>query len=389
MKKIKQELCVERSTRWRRALTVMGLLMGLVISVAGCSESDRPLEPPVRFEGNIFGTFYQVTIMDPLTQGESLELEAGFKAELESVDQAMSTYRDDSELIAFNEAPLEEWQPLSNELIEVLAISQSVAEASHGAFDITVGDLVNLWSFGPGARPEEVPADDILAERLAQVGFDAVEVDTQNMQARRTRDVFVDLSGVAKGHATDRVAAYLNQQGIEHYLVNLGGDLIARGVRDEDEQTPWRIGIEVPEDGQQRAQHIIPLDSMSVATSGDYRNYFEVNGQRFSHTIDPRTGRPVTHQLASVSVFHPSNAWADAWATALLVVGEQEAMQLAVENNLKVLLLVRDGEQWRSIASPEFGNYFGETLVDELGIEQFSVAPLTATSPDDQPVTGE
>jgi len=389
MKKIKQELCVERSTRWRRALTVMGLLLGLVISVAGCSESDRPLEPPVRFEGNIFGTFYQVTIMDPLTQGESLELEAGFKAELESVDQAMSTYRDDSELIAFNEAPLEEWQPLSNELIEVLAISQSVAEASHGAFDITVGDLVNLWSFGPGARPEEVPADDILAERLTQVGFDAVEVDTQNMQARRTRDVFVDLSGVAKGHATDRVAAYLNQQGIEHYLVNLGGDLIARGVRDEDEQTPWRIGIEVPEDGQQRAQHIIPLESMSVATSGDYRNYFEVDGQRFSHTIDPRTGRPVTHQLASVSVFHPSNAWADAWATALLVVGEQEAMQLAVQNNLKVLLLVRDGEQWRSIASPEFGNYFGETLVDELGIEQFSVAPLTATSPDDQPVTGE
>lgn len=389
MKKMIGKLRHGRTARWGRALVVMGSLVGAVIGMTGCSESDRPLEPPVRFEGNIFGTFYQVTVMDALTQGESLELEEGFKAELESVDQAMSTYRDDAELIAFNDAPLGEWQPLSNELIEVLAISQSVAEASHGAFDITVGDLVNLWSFGPGARPEEVPADDILAERLAQVGFDAVEVDTQNMQARRTRDVFVDLSGVAKGHATDRVAAYLNQQGIEHYLVNLGGDLIARGVRDEDEQTPWRIGIEVPEDGQQRAQHIIPLESMSVATSGDYRNYFEVDGQRFSHTIDPRTGRPVTHQLASVSVFHPSNTWADAWATALLVVGEQDAMQMAIENNLKVLMLVRDDEQWRSIASPEFGNYFGKTLVDELGIEQFSVAPLTATTPDDQPLTGE
>ncbi len=217
----------------------------------------------------------------------------------------MSTYRDDSELIAFNEAPLDEWQPLSNELIDVLAISQSVAEASHGAFDITVGDLVNLWSFGPGARPETVPSDDALSEELAQVGIDALEIDTQNMQARRTRDVFVDLSGVAKGHGTDRVAAYLEQQGLEHYLVNIGGELIARGLRDEEEQTPWQIGIEVPEDVQQRAQHIIPLESMSVATSGDYRNYFEVNGQRFSHTIDPRTGRPVTHQLASVSVFHP------------------------------------------------------------------------------------
>jgi len=379
---------VERTARWGRALIVTGSLLGLGLGVAGCSESDRPLEPPVRFDGNIFGTFYQVTIMDPLTQGESLELEEGFKAELESVDQAMSTYRDDSELIAFNEAPLDEWQPLSNELIDVLAISQSVAEASHGAFDITVGDLVNLWSFGPGARPETVPSDDALSEELAQVGIDALEIDTQNMQARRTRDVFVDLSGVAKGHGTDRVAAYLEQQGLEHYLVNIGGELIARGLRDEEEQTPWQIGIEVPEDVQQRAQHIIPLESMSVATSGDYRNYFEVNGQRFSHTIDPRTGRPVTHQLASVSVFHPSNAWADAWATALLVVGEQEAMQLAIENNLKVLLLVRDGEQWRSIASPEFVNYFGETLVNELGIEQRR-APATNSPATDSPAPAD
>ena len=282
----------------------------------------------------------------------------------------MSTYRDDAELIAFNQAPLEEWQPLSNELIEVLAISQSVAEASHGAFDITIGDVVNLWSFGPGARPETVPSDEELAEQLAKVGYDAVEIDTQHMQARRNRDVFVDLSGVAKGHGTDRVAAYLDRQGIEHYLVNLGGDLIARGVRDEDEQTPWRVGIEVPEDGQQRAQHIIPLESMSVATSGDYRNYFEVDGERFSHTIDPRTGRPVTHQLASVSVFHPSNTWADAWATALLVVGEESAMEMAVENSLKVLLLIRDGEEWQSVASPAFVNVFGEELVNELGIEQ-------------------
>lgn len=385
---------VERTARWGRALILTGSLLGLGLGVAGCSESDRPMESPVRFDGNIFGTFYQVTIMDQLTQGESLELEEGFKAELENVDQAMSTYRDDAELIAFNEAPLEEWQPLSNELIEVLAISQSVAEASHGAFDITVGDLVNLWSFGPGARPEEVPADDVLAEQLAQVGYDALEVDSQNMQARRIRDVFVDLSGVAKGHGTDRVAAYLEQQGLEHYLVNIGGELIARGLRDEQEQTPWQIGIEVPEDGQQRAQHIIPLESMSVATSGDYRNYFEADGLRFSHTIDPRTGRPVTHQLASVSVFHPSNAWADAWATALLVVGEQEAMQLAIDNNLKVLLLVRDGEQWRSIASPEFINYFGETLVDELGIEYRRTpsanSPATAHQvPADPTVIGE
>ncbi|GEN28505.1 FAD:protein FMN transferase [Halovibrio variabilis] len=376
------------TSRWISGLVVIALVL------VGCSENDRPLEAPVRFEGNIFGTFYQVTIMDPLTQGESLELEEGFKAELESVDQAMSTYRDDSELIAFNEAPLNEWQPLSNELIDVLAISQSVAEASHGAFDITVGDLVNLWSFGPGARPETVPSDDALSEQLAQVGTDALEVDTQNMQARRTRDVFVDLSGIAKGHATDRVADYLDQQGMAHYLVNLGGDLTAQGLRNEDEQTPWRIGIEVPEDGRQRAQHVLPLESISVATSGDYRHYFDVDGERFSHTLDPRTGRPVTHQLASVSVFHPSNAWADAWATALLVVGEQDAMQMAIENNLNVLMLVREGGEWRSVGSPEFVNYFGEPLVNELGIERLSAPAATNPAaarpvPADQSVTGE
>lgn len=378
------------TARWVR-VSFMAAMVIAAVALMGCSENDRPLESPVRFEGDIFGTFYQVTITDPLTQGEARALEEGFLAELESVDHAMSTYRDDSELIAFNESPLEEWQPLSNELIEVLAISQSVAEASRGAFDITIGDVVNLWSFGPGARPEEVPTNEALAEQLAAVGFDAVEVDTQQMQARRTRDVFVDLSAVAKGHGTDRVAAYLDQQGIEHYLVNLGGDLIAKGLRDEEEQTPWRIGIEVPEDGQPRAQHIIPLESMSVATSGDYRNYFEVEGERFSHTIDPRTGRPVTHQLASVSVFHPSNAWADAWATALLVVGEESAMQMAVENNLKVLLLIRNGEEWQSLASPEFVNYFGDALIDELGIEQLpdptQLTPTTA--PADQPGTGE
>ncbi|MFI0473128.1 FAD:protein FMN transferase [Halomonas sp. HMF6819] len=357
---------------------VLLLALGLL---AGCSENDRPLDSPVRLEGGIFGTFYQVTIADPLTQGESQALEEGILAELEDVDQAMSTYRDDSELIAFNGAPLDEWQPLSNELIEVMAISQSVAETSNGAFDITVGELVNLWSFGPEARPQEVPSDQELEERLARIGFDAVEVDTQKMQARRVRDVFVDLSGVAKGHATDRVAAYLDKEGIDNYLVNLGGDLIARGHRVAAEQEPWRIGIEVPRDGRPQAQHIIPLETLSVATSGDYRNYFEVDGQRYAHTLDPRTGRPVTHSLASVSVFHPSNAWADAWATALSVVGEDVGMQMAVDNDLSVLMLVNDDEgQWQSVASPAFVDYFGEDLLQTLGVDVWNAETTPAAT---------
>ncbi|MBW6392951.1 FAD:protein FMN transferase [Billgrantia antri] len=339
-----------------------------LVAFAGCSESDRPLSSPVRLEGSIFGSFYQVTIADSLTQGQARDLEQGLVEVLEQVDASMSIYRDDSELMAFNQAPLGEWQPLSNELIEVLAISQSVAEASGGAFDVTMGGLVNLWSFGSEARPREVPEDETLQARLAEIGPDSIEVDETALQARRLRDVFVDLGGVAKGHATDRVAAYLNTEGVEHYLVNLGGDLITRGYRDGDGE-PWRIGIEAPLDDRQEATHIVPLHDISVATSGDYRNYFEESGQRFSHTIDPRTGRPIEHRVASASVFHPSNAWADAWATVMMVLGEEEGLALAREQGLKVLLLVREDEGWSSLASPAFADYVSAELSDEMGLE--------------------
>jgi FAD:protein FMN transferase len=348
----------------RLSLPVMLLLVLLV----GCSESDRPLDSPVQLEGAIFGSFYQVTLADPLTQGEAQRLEEGIQAVLEDVDASMSLYRDDAELVAFNQSPVGEWQPLSDELIEVLAISESVAEASDGAFDVTIGGLVNLWSFGAEARPREVPDETTLAERLAEVGPDSIEVDVGELQARRLRDVTVDLGGVAKGHGTDRVAAYLDSQGIEHYLVNLGGDLIVRGYRDRESQ-PWRIGIEAPLDDRQQATHILPLENISMATSGDYRNYFEADGQRYSHTIDPRTGRPIDHRLASVTVAHPSNAWADAWATALLVLGEDEGMALAREHDLKVMMLVRDADGWSSQASPAFVDHFGESLVDELDLD--------------------
>lgn len=341
-------------------------LLALVALLSACSERDRPLESPVKLEGNIFGSFYQVTITDPLTQGEALELEDGIQAVLEDVDAAMSIYREDSELMLFNASPLGDWQPLSDQLIEVLAISQSVTVQSEGAFDVTIGSLVNLWSFGSEARPREMPNEAILAERLALIGPESLELDVQGLQARRLRDVFVDLGGVAKGHATDRVANYLNQHDILHYLVNLGGDLIVSGYRD-GEAEPWKIGIEAPLEDRRQAQYIFPLNDISLASSGDYRNYFEQDGKRFSHTIDPRSGRPISHRLASVSVLHPSNAWADAWATALMVLGDEEGMRLARDQDLKVLMLVRENEGWSSIVTPAFVDHFGAALVKEMG----------------------
>lgn len=340
----------------------------LLLIVSGCSEPDPELDTPVRLEGEIFGTFYQVSIADSVTRSQAEALEEGLGEELEDVDRAMSTYRDDSELMAFNSAPVGEWQDLSSELIEMLRISEAVAEASGGAFDVTVGGLVNLWSFGPEARPQEVPDAEALETRLAETGHDKLEVDADKHRARRLGNIFVDLSGVAKGHGTDRVAAYLDRQGIDHYLVNIGGELSAKGYRDGEDDL-WRVGVEVPDSNQQQvAQHVLPLHDMSVATSGDYRNYFEQDGQRFSHTIDPRDGYPIRHDLVSVSVLHPTNAWADAWATALLVLGPEEALRMAREQQLKILTLVRDGESWASGVSPDFVAYFGEEALAEMEI---------------------
>lgn len=347
------------------------LLPVLASLLIGCSDEPDTTTSAVTLEGDIFGTFYQITVADPLTEQQLEEIEQGVLDEMHDVDASMSTWRDDSELSAFNQAPLAQWQPISDEFMEVLAISQSVSQQSHGAFDVTVGSLVNLWSFGPEAEPEQIPDEAVLQQRLAEVGMDALEIDTDTAQARRLRDVYVDLSGVAKGFATDEVAAFLDRQGIANYLVNLGGEVKVKGHRDGGDGL-WRIGIEVPENGTPKAQHVVGLDDISVATSGDYRHYFEVDGKRYSHTIDPRTGRPITHRLASVSVVHPSNAWADAWATAISVMGEREGMQAAIDAELPVVMLVRQGEGWESWVSPAFVERFGSDVVDKLGLKVVS-----------------
>ncbi|WP_136254702.1 FAD:protein FMN transferase [Onishia niordana] len=341
--------------------------------LSGCREPLR--EAPITLKGPIFGTYYQVILAEPMRRDEVADIEAGILDELEAVDASMSTYREASELSTFNRSPIGEWQPLSPELMQVLELSQQVSRASNGAFDITVGGLVNLWSFGPEARPESVPPNNQLEERLAQIGPDKVELDTQAGRARRLSDVYVDLSAVAKGFGVDQVADYLEAEGIENFLVDIGGELVLRGHRDADAM-PWRVGVEVPNEHRQVAQYVLALSNLAVATSGDYRNYFEENGQRYSHTIDPRTGRPVEHALASVTLLSDSAAAADAWATALSVLGPQAALNTARREGLAVLTLERDGEGWVSQVSPAFAERVGDAALDKLGIPRPGQGPV-------------
>lgn len=338
------------------------ILLALVFLLAACS--GEPEKQPLRLQGQIFGTFWLATFPDDWSEQQAKQIEQGILQELEAVNASMSTYIEDSELNQLNQAELGEWVEVSSELFEVLKISQQIAAASDGAFDVTIGGLVNLWSFGPEARPENLPATSELQERLDQLGYRYLELDADNQRARRMQDFFIDLSGVAKGYAVDQVAFWLKQQGVDNFLVNIGGDLIVGGERKPGQ--PWRIGVEVPDGSIQQAHHILPLVDSSIATSGDYRNYYEVDGRRMSHTINPRTGWPVDHNLASVTVQHSSNAVADAWATAFMVLGTEASLEVANREGIKLLSISRDGDAWRTDLSEAFKQQLGSELSNKL-----------------------
>ena len=346
-----------------QAATVRLLGPILLMLLSGCSDSP-PDTKPVRIQGQTFGTFYQVSLATDLDEARKSGLRRRLEEELDRVDRQMSTYRDDSDLNRLNRANVGEWVPLPEPVIRLLARSRKISGATGGAFDVTVGGLVNLWSFGPEARPREKPSDQLLQQRLDQVGFRKLEIDGEADRARRLSDVYVDLSAIAKGYAVDRLATVLEDAGYEAYLVNIGGDLLARGRKRSGEH--WRIGIELPRDAEQVARHALPLEDMSLATSGDYRNYFEANGRRYSHTIDPRDGRPVQHRLASASVFHPENTMADALATAFMVMGTEEALAHARRREIGVLLIERRDGGFRTRLSPAMDDILPRDAIERI-----------------------
>ena len=252
----------------------------------------------------------------------------------------MSTYKESSELSRINRSPSTDWVTVSNELLTVVEASLQVSRLSGGAFDVTVGPLVNLWGFGPEPRSEQVPTDEQIREASARVGFTQLHTRPTPPAIRKDRpDLYLDLSAVAQGYAADKVAAHLEAIGIYNYLVDVSGELRVKGRNARGEF--WRIGIEKPLANSRIVQQVIQVSNRAMATSGDYRNFFEEAGRRFSHEIDPHTGRPVTHNLASVTVISASAMHADAMATALMVLGPEAGYQLAERENLAAFFLVK------------------------------------------------
>lgn len=338
-----------------------GVLLFLIsFWVVGCSH-EMP-EQIVRISGPTMGTSYNISwIGQP---DEAAAIQALVDQRLKDINRAMSTYDPTSELSLLNQGKLpaddKGWIRLSDDLFEVLAMSHTLYRNSGAAFDVTVGPLVNLWGFGPEVGADQVPDAEALNEALSRVGSDAIALNVEQKTVRLAKPVYIDLSAIAKGWAVDEIAALLNGQQRPNFMVEIGGEIRTQGQKPD--QQPWRIAIERPNDQSRNVGLVIEPGDRAVATSGDYRNFFESQGKRYSHTINPRTGWPVTHNLASVTVVHESSALADGWATALTVAGPEHGMALAEQHKLAVFMIIRQGDALAVKASAEFLALFPHTL---------------------------
>jgi len=307
--------------------------------------------------GATMGTTFNVTVVSGAGAGDAPGRLAAFSPEdeldqstveaevrqvLERIEGRMSHYRSDSELSRFNRARTVEPRPMSGETLKVVAEALTVSRVSGGAFDVTVGPLVDAWGFGPPGRAPAAPDAADLAALRARVGSDLLEVDLVASTLRKRRpDIVLDLSAIAKGYAVDAVAARLAERGLGDYLVEIGGELRTGGRNELGK--PWRVAIERPAQGGVPLQRIVSLSGAALATSGDYRNFYDLDGARVSHTVDPRTGRPVTHRLLSVSVIADRCSLADARSTALNVLGPDEGYALAAAQGWAALFVADDG----------------------------------------------
>lgn len=324
----------------------------LALLLAGCGGGGRDA---VKLSGATMGTTWTVTYLAGPGSPAPEAVHGALQERLDRVNTSMSTYRDDSEISRFNRAPAGQWFGVSGDFLAVLQTALAVGAHSDGAYDVTVAPLVDLWGFGPGAGEDRVPADSEIAALMPAVGQRFLEVDAAGQRLRKQRQVTVDFSSVAKGYAVDVLANYLQGQQIADFLVEVGGEmrLAGKSPRGDD----WRIAVERPEPGAREPALALSLSDVAVATSGDYRNFFEMDGRRYSHSIDPRNGYPVAHDLVSVTVLAETAALADAWATALEVLGVEAAMAVASDRDLAVYFIRRQGDGFAASHTPAFAPY--------------------------------
>ncbi|MDT8404527.1 FAD:protein FMN transferase [Sulfuriflexus sp.] len=328
-------------------------LLCISIVLFACSAAEKPAIKILN--GKTMGTTYSVQVIDDGTNLDYKELGEGLESNLQAINKLMSTWDPGSELSRFNQAPVGKWFRLSDETAAVLKLALAISQQTDGKFDVTLGQLVNLWGFGPGVQTMTIPNDGDIKKAMLRTGMQHIFIRPDTNHVKKDRNIYIDFSAIAKGYAVDRLADYLSGHGIKNYLIEIGGELRAQGHKPGGRN--WKIGIESPQFTGRVVQHAVKVNSAAMATSGDYRNYFEKNGHRYSHMLDPGTGRPITHQLASVTVIHESTATADALATALMVMGPEKAQQFTEAHAIAAFFIIRQGDGFAEQYSSSFARF--------------------------------
>jgi len=320
----------------QRFMPLAGLAMLALIAIVACVRAPREIV----LTGAAMGTTWTLRVAPRQQGADAAAIRRLVQAALAEVDESMSTYRRDSSVSRFNAAGSTDWIDVPRPLAEVVAESQRIHALSGGAFDITVAPLVRLWGFGPAEPRSDPPTDESVSATLAACGASNLDVRLETPALRkRAPGLTLDLDAIAPGYAVDLVSARLGEAGFRRHMVEIGGELRVLG-RNADGR-PWRIGIERPDESGRSVARVLHLVDMAVSTSGDYRDFFEAAGQRYSHTLDPRTGRPVTHALASVTVLRPTATEADGLSTALMVLGPAAGFELAERMGWAALFIER------------------------------------------------
>jgi len=328
----------------------------LAALIGGC----EPAAPKaIAFNGQTMGTSYNIKVI-----ADNLPSQEIFKKEVDErlveINSVFSTYIESSEVSELNRYQNQDWYEASEELVHLTEQALMVSRLTEGAYDITVGPLVNLWGFGPNFTESDVPNQIDIQRALGNIGYKSITLDIEAKKLKKLNpNIYIDFSSIAKGYGVDQIAKLIEAKGYHNYMVEIGGEMRVSGVNSE--QNKWRIAVEKPDASTRAIQRIIQLSNTAIATSGDYRNFFVKDGKRFSHTLNPITGSPVDHSLASVTVLSPSSTLADAWATAFMVLGTKKGYDLAMENELAVLFLVKDGMEVEEKMTPYFKKLIEES----------------------------
>jgi len=334
---------------------VFGLYFFILLFLVACRQQEV-----IELSGHTMGTTYHIKIIRSMDQNLTADrLQPSVDSLLEEINQQMSTYRPQSEISQFNRWPDNKPFKVSSEFKEVVKKALEIYRLTDGAFDITVAPLVDLWGFGKRGSKFQPPDSLKVRKVLSRVGSQYLNICGDSALCKSIPDLQIDLSAIAKGYGVDAVAGLLKAKGFRNFLVEIGGEVFASGQRGS---RPWRIGVDQPIYGApfgQQVEAVLELKDCAVATSGDYRNYFEYKGKIYSHEIDPRSGWPVANGLASVTVIAPDCMTGDALATAIMVMGADQGLRLINElKDMEVLIILRNEKgSFKKIESDSLRKY--------------------------------